>query len=279
MTLMGLSPFALFFVAFRLPPHILKTNTKQPHAHPTRTTAFLWAVFDRMKLRPHLCPLLLTCFTSWILAIAREAAPESIDVGENTNNQASIVGGAPVDDPGVYPFFAIPAATESICGATAVLPDILLTAAHCYRTWGAAQEACIGTTKRDCSDASTILPIVQIYIHPDYEPNTFRNDIMLIKLATSSSSSSSSVLSSNSVVAAAAWNANAAIPADGSLATVIGLGLLQFPADNPPAVPDGLQELSVTIKNPDACDASFEPETMICADGREENTGACLGDS
>ena len=203
-------------------------------------------------------------------ACESSAAPFSVSSGGvDSTSDAGIVGGIP-GNINNYPFFAIADLDGGpSCGAVLIHPDILATAAHCFREWrsSSSSQACIGTRSLDCSDTMEIIPFEQDYIHPDYVRNTVRNDIMLIKLVTPSS------------LAAAPWNTNATIPLAKSEATLIGLGRS---LDEPKVYPSVVQELNVTIGDPAFCRTLsnlFDPDTVICADGIAAHSGACVGDS
>jgi len=190
---------------------------------------------------------------------------DGADGDEQTFN-ADIVNGVPADIDS-YRFYATPQGVASFCGAALIHPDILLTAAHCYRTWRSVTNVCIGTSKTDCSDAMEIISIAQDYIHPDYDIKNNRADLLLIKLASPSS------------VPVATWNTNATLPEVGSNATVIGLG---FVDSDTVQRPDVLQELAVSIEDPEVCEqlsSAFVADHFLCADGNAVKSGACRGDS
>lgn len=200
------------------------------------------------------------------------AAPTAVVIGGGKDDPgygADVVGGIPADI-SAYPFFAIANSngTPKYCGAVLLHPDILATAAHCFRSWASnTNQACLGTSNLKCSDAMEIISIQQNYVHPGYVRGTALKDIMLVKLA------------SPSKIQPALWNTNATIPLTKSKATLIGLGRSIY---EPVTYPDVVQELAVTIGDPNFCrtlSTLFDPVTVICADGIATNSGACQGDS
>ena len=94
-----------------------------------------------------------------------------------------IIGGDTVDDTSKYPFYAHPASSEflrSICGATLIHEDVLLTAAHCVDIlWQAG--ARVGGIDFDAD--GTLIDTESCLPHPDYDGDFHENDIMLIKLS------------------------------------------------------------------------------------------------
>jgi hypothetical protein len=89
-----------------------------------------------------------------------------------------IVGGTPVAK-GEYPYSA-KSVGKSLCGATLIWEDVLLSAAHCegiFLSGGAA----IGGTKLNNSDATTF-EVESEYIHPKFNYWSFANGTLgLIK--------------------------------------------------------------------------------------------------
>jgi hypothetical protein len=81
-----------------------------------------------------------------------------------------IVGGTPAPA-GAFPFYAKSLPT-TLCGATLIWEDILLTAAHC--TGAFLNGAAIGGIRLDDSDA-TVIPVDSELPHPDYDALTNEN--------------------------------------------------------------------------------------------------------
>jgi len=212
-------------------------------------------------------PIILLLFGIVAVAIADDGLPIGGGVEGELSDPASIVGGTPSAS-GTYPFFATPENSLGLCGATLIHADILMTAAHCYRSWK-GYNACIGATKRDCSDASESILAEQDYIHPDYNPNFAlrenQNDIMLIKLE----SPSSALL--------ATWNKNATIPEEDTIVIATGLGRIETSS-----LPDALLEVKLTVADSATCARASDdfslPEKTICAYG-DGRAGICGGDS
>jgi len=197
-------------------------------------------------------------------AAAAAAAAATID-GGGSDEQADIIGGSPAAL-GAYGFYGL---TDPIltgfCGSTLIHEDVAVTAAHCFTVWEAGRNGvCIGGIQDDCSDAMDRITVEQLYIHPDFDPDTLENDIMLLKLARPSSAP------------VALWNANATVPESKSLAIAIGLGRSD-PEKN--VYPETLLEVTMNIGERETCDRfPVYTKDMICAFGTGES-GICRGDS
>lgn len=189
--------------------------------------------------------------------------------------QDNIVGGTPAPF-GKFPSYAVPFQTfsySSLCGATLIWPDVLLTAAHCeidFFNGTNFTSVQIGGTKLDGSNSTETIPIKALVVHPAYAFNKTSpdglpvNDIMLV------------VLSTPSTAAVSKWNVNPAVPANGETVTVIGFG---HTSNNSPRSPDLLQ-VNLNIVNFGTCNSSYGnlvKDEMICA--AAEGKDSCTGDS
>jgi hypothetical protein len=96
------------------------------------------------------------------------------------NIQPRIVGGTAATE-GEFPFYAKTRPT-TLCGATLVWEDILLTAAHCGG--GFLNGAAIGGTLIDDSDATIIVDVISEIPHPDYNDATQENGTYAIHTNT-----------------------------------------------------------------------------------------------
>ena len=192
-----------------------------------------------------------------------------VAAAENYNRDL-ILGGQSVA-PGRFPFFSfIRLGGNNGCGATLIHEDILLTAAHCQTVFDGrgvhvGAETDFGTTAEFHEDER----LVQ---HPDYDPNTFANDIMLVHLQTSSA------------LPPVILNRDPAGPVVGTPLTVIGFGHTQENGSLSPM----LQQAQINAADFAPCQALFMTESQVeindsiqlCAyDATGAGKDACQADS
>jgi Trypsin len=170
--------------------------------------------------------------------------------------QKRIVGGKPADA-NQFPFFAIPAGTK-LCGATVIHSDVLLSAAHCQGAF-LDMGVLIGATQLDGSDVDEFVGVVLEQPHPQYQPGTEQNDIMLIKLVRPSRAP------------LVEYNVNASVPGPSDGLNVVGFG--RTSTDGPSA--STLQQVQTRLVSNDECAASLQAqgfvvdgETMLCTGAR-----------
>lgn len=122
-----------------------------------------------------------------------------------------IVGGLNANA-GEFPFFAYTANPRTLCGATLIHGDILLSAAHCgTKAW--SDGIFLGfTDMKQVQKKKDLIPVTNMTIHANYSSTTFANDIMLMKIG--------SFLNGPYVT----LNFNASIPSVEADITAIGFG-------------------------------------------------------
>ncbi|MGH2960470.1 MAG: trypsin-like serine protease, partial [Solirubrobacterales bacterium] len=211
---------------------------------------------------------------TFAFATATASADPSVDVIGGTNVSHS-------DYTTFYPYMVGLMAAQDpdaqFCGGTLIATQWVMTAAHCYAPEEGANPAYIRIGSEDRLGVGSYVPVVGHIIHPDWDPNYLRNDIMLLKLAYAPTPATPAVRA-------------AAIddPLAGNLATLIGWGLTT-PGD------DAFSSRYLKLATLDVIDQTeceddwlylegidFVTDKQICAihyDGGGGARQACNGDS
>ena len=190
----------------------------------------------------------------------------------------AVIGGqqAPV---GAWPFAAalIDASTSDtlageICGAVVVSPREVLTAAHCVTVDGSAKprkralDVVAGRLRLRGASAARV-HVVDVRIHPGFNPGTLANDLALLQLAHPVTGSARLDDGSAAVV--------------GSTALALGWG-----STTPSAAgefPDALRQTAIGVEPDAACTdvygAGYDAATMLCAGVPQGGRDTCQGDS
>ena len=192
---------------------------------------------------------------------------------------SAVTGGQPASRD--YPFMAALYDDGTwICGSSLIAPDKILTAAHCVVDQKSASKISFEIGGHPLGDPGNEMRTASaITVHPQYDPDTSRYDVAIVKLASPSTKTPVAIAGP---LQTALWDA-------GSPARVIGYGMptdptgLLFEADIP-MVADG---------NPDDLFGSIDPttcaggnlltaedlKTMVCAGELYGVKDSCYGDS
>jgi secreted trypsin-like serine protease len=190
----------------------------------------------------------------------------------------AVIGGqqAPV---GAWPFAAalIDASTSDtlageICGAVVVSPREVLTAAHCVTVDGSAKprkralDVVAGRLRLRGASAARV-HVVDVRIHPGFDPGTLANDLALLQLAHPVAGSARLDDGSAAIV--------------GSTALALGWG-----STTPSAAgefPDALRQTAIGVEPDAACSdvygEGYDAATMLCAGVPQGGRDTCQGDS
>ena len=144
-----------------------------------------------------------------------------------------------------------------------------MTAAHCFKPGTTRITAFVGAISKEVlPDNEEVADVLTHYQHPGFNPNTFANDIMLLKLDMYSS------------FGPVKLNEDPAFPSTGDSVDIIGLGLLERTEGGTSNKADVLQIASVGIVSNKVCKREWpfiNPDLVACA--ILPGQGPCRGDS
>ena len=155
------------------------------------------------------------------------------------------------------------------CGGSVVAPDMILTAGHCKESFDKIE---IGKhEKNDITDLSEEFDPDFEILHPDFDEETTRFDVMLVKLK-----------GTTTMATPVRLNKDEALPPNGMMLTVIGMGY-----NGIWELPNVFQETNVQYQVNDQCEKIVDENEitlkgdlypdMLCAGS--EGRDSCYGDS
>ena len=174
---------------------------------------------------------------------------------------------------GEFPFMAaIQYASDdfTFCGGSVIAEQWILTAGHCAAGLEEDIQVVTGRTNLDDESTGEVIAVDEVFIHPDFNGDTYSHDVALLHLATPTTSPT--------IHLAAEFDDD--LEAEGTPVTVAGWG------DRTPTLglfsTNKLQKTTLEVVSDEDCaDASFpfsfEADTAICAGALL--TDSCQGDS
>uniref|UniRef100_H2Y820 Peptidase S1 domain-containing protein n=1 Tax=Ciona savignyi TaxID=51511 RepID=H2Y820_CIOSA len=193
-----------------------------------------------------------------------------------------IVGGNEAK-PGSWPWQAALVRTSTslpFCGGSIISPRAILTAGHCldrfsrvgalYKYWG--HIFYVGRYVAAGNAGEALMNVVNITIHPKYNPVTLDNDIAILKLEKS--------IVYNSTIRPICYN-DFGVVTEGTTCVATGFGQLQ---SNSNLYPTMLNQVRLPVFSNADCNKAYAgspsiPEQQICAGSNKGGVDTCQGDS
>ncbi|XP_015246656.1 PREDICTED: tryptase-like [Cyprinodon variegatus] len=194
--------------------------------------------------------------------------------------ESRIIGGQDAQ-PGAWPWQVFLTISNSLCGGSLINDQWVLTAAHCITRDDLNQtEVQLGVTRLNASSPNKVTrKLSEIICHPEYQIDTFENDICLLKL-------SSPVNFTNYIQPVCLASENSTFH-DGVTSMVTGFGVTDAGV-----IPNTLQEVEVPIVGNNRCTCYYldyfylflsfgdlDTNNYLCAGLKQGGKDACQGDS
>ncbi|KAM4836546.1 serine protease 56 [Thomomys bottae] len=262
----------------RLPPNTLQVLSAQgTQVLQAAQRNAQWAVMSLvMEIRHRLhecqgCVNNATHTSSLLLPFPGSCGERHPSPANETRPRGRIVGGSPAL-PGAWPWLVrLRLGRQPLCGGVLVAASWVLTAAHCFvgasneLLWTVALAQGTGEEQAEEVRVNRILP------HPQFDPQTFYNDLALVQLWTP--------VGPEGPARPVCLPQGPHEPPAGTPCTIAGWGALF--EDGPEA--EAAREARVPLLGADACRRALgpglRPSTMLCAGYLAGGVDSCQGDS
>lgn len=202
-------------------------------------------------------------------------------VADGYAGQPKIVGGAQSDGP--YPWMVslhyageADAYQSQFCGGSLIDSQWVLTAAHCFfdtegnqSVQGGDIEVAVGQFDLTQITSAELVGVAEVIPHADYNPDTFDNDVAVLRL--------SSPVTSDPVALLPKSDVDALI--EGEKLLVMGWGTRQFEEND---FPEKLHEVELPFQTIQTCSDAYDTvfdKRVICTGSPDGGIDSCQGDS
>lgn len=195
---------------------------------------------------------------------------------KNVDSKLKIIGGTGASS---YLFYANPAPMqggEIFCGASRIGRSAVLTAAHCVAKGNNNERigVVIGKNSIEATNSALKIPVKQLIVHPDYDPESNKNDIALLILEEHPA------LDEDGGIVQLPRADDDLKPGD--LLKVIGFGMQSSHGDVGGKGRDALQEAQVSVITNAACETLYSQHMAskglgMVPDYKIRNSQICAG--